>query len=514
MRCKNCDYRLWNLTSRRCPECGVAFKPGDFELVPNSVRFCCPHCNQDYYGTGEKGHLVPTAFDCVRCGAAIHMDEMVLLPTEGVDEEQTGVEHLPWLQRKERGFVRAWFSMLLRGMGGPGRMMRTVPVTSSVGQAWWFAIFTAMVIALIGAGPFFVFVLLAGGLAGSVPGGLAFAAAFGGAGCVTLLAGLVGLLLWGLATHGLLRLGGRTSCTIGRTYQALCYSCGPSILGAVPCVGPQLFFMIGVGWWVVSAVLAVKEAQGVGGGRAAFAVLPPPLMAAAAVVGTIIYSAMTGPGPMAFAAAGAISQTQSVLSGITSYADQDAGRGPDHAIQLVTDTFMTTSLFVAPGSATSEGNVPVADMTLLRFSQLPPDREQKTAQAAVDALPTNVIAHRLGDFVFTHHGIDMRTADPGLWLVILSYDPDSNPTGATPTGPFGPNVRVTTIPPPQSTGVTAVGRADGTVKAVQPGSLARRLKKQNKLRAKYNLPPLPDPSTVTHDKPAVSSRPPGRSRNR
>ena len=71
MRCKQCDYRLWNLTARRCPECGTPFLPSEFEFVPNSVQFCCPHCGQAYYGTDAKGHLVPPAFTCGRCGAAI-----------------------------------------------------------------------------------------------------------------------------------------------------------------------------------------------------------------------------------------------------------------------------------------------------------------------------------------------------------------------------------------------------------------------------------------------------------
>ena len=84
MRCQGCDYPLWNLTARQCPECGRPFRPSEFRFVANSVRFCCPHCGQDYYGTGPVGHLVPVEFDCVRCHRRVHMDQMVLLPTEGV----------------------------------------------------------------------------------------------------------------------------------------------------------------------------------------------------------------------------------------------------------------------------------------------------------------------------------------------------------------------------------------------------------------------------------------------
>ncbi len=103
MRCKQCDYRLWNLRRRDCPECGSPFKPSDYEFVINSVRFCCPHCNQAYYGTGEFGHLVPIEFDCASCGTHIHMDETIVLPTENVREEQTQVDQNPWLDRRKRG---------------------------------------------------------------------------------------------------------------------------------------------------------------------------------------------------------------------------------------------------------------------------------------------------------------------------------------------------------------------------------------------------------------------------
>ena len=89
MRCWHCDYSLWNLKTQNCPECGAGFRPSDREFVANSVRFCCPHCDQAYYGTGPKGHLEPDRFDCVQCGKSITMDEMLLLPVEGLQGYQT-----------------------------------------------------------------------------------------------------------------------------------------------------------------------------------------------------------------------------------------------------------------------------------------------------------------------------------------------------------------------------------------------------------------------------------------
>ena len=65
------------------------------------MRFCCPHCDQAYYGTDLKGHLVPPQFECTQCGRAIDMDEMVLLPAEDTEDLATRVDTMPWLERQQ-----------------------------------------------------------------------------------------------------------------------------------------------------------------------------------------------------------------------------------------------------------------------------------------------------------------------------------------------------------------------------------------------------------------------------
>src|ERR1044071_4725792 len=112
MKCKPCGYSLWNLRTRQCPECSAPFQPSEFEFVPNTVRFCCPHCGQQYFGTDEKGHLKPPLFDCVTCHQRVHMDEMVIEPAAGMAEDQTRAERMPWLERNEPGPVKAWFAMI------------------------------------------------------------------------------------------------------------------------------------------------------------------------------------------------------------------------------------------------------------------------------------------------------------------------------------------------------------------------------------------------------------------
>jgi len=83
----------------------------------------CPYCNQDYGGTGDKGHLVPSAFDYVACGQPLHMEQMVLRPAVNVEEQQTEVDQKPWLVCKRRGVFKAWFAMVGRAMVSSAQLM-------------------------------------------------------------------------------------------------------------------------------------------------------------------------------------------------------------------------------------------------------------------------------------------------------------------------------------------------------------------------------------------------------
>ncbi len=286
MECKRCDYRLWNLKSRQCPECGTPFHVSDYEFVPNSVQFCCPDCGQAYYGTGPKGHLVPPRFACIQCGRSLHMDDMVLLPTEGLEEEQTQTFRPAWLDRKKRGVVRSWFSMVGVALTSPGRLIRATPVDSSLPAAFWFAVFTQFLISVGMLLPFFIVPAVMLLATGSGPGGRLFAIAPVGAIMAAGALAIVPLLgLWGLLAHGLLRLTGPTFAGPRRTCQALCYSSGANALTGIPCLG----YYVGWIWWLVSAVVMVKEGQRVRGPRAAFAVLTGPLLSIAGLIGLYVW---------------------------------------------------------------------------------------------------------------------------------------------------------------------------------------------------------------------------------
>lgn len=499
MKCKKCDYRLWRLTTPICPECGEPFRPSEFEFVANSVQFRCPHCDQDYYGTNKRnGHLDPPEFSCISCRRRIHMDEMVLFPTEEVTEEQTRVDHNPWLERKEKGAVKSWFIAIGRSMFSPGRLMKSTPLASSTGSAMWFAIFSLIVFGLLSSVTFAVLIMLMG-IAGGPPGGPGAPGVFGIGGIFMMLGAfgigslIVYLLLWGLTTHAILRISGDTAGGLGRTFQALSYSAGPNVLTAIPCVG-YYFSFISIPWWAVSAILMLIVAQKVSGLRASFSVLALPALGFAGVVAFSIWavaSFSTAMGTMQagnFANAMGEPSTKALSTAILSSAQQNAGAGPAHMAELLLTGELDPSHFTDPMAGSNWDNVPLSrGLTLGNFYLASEDQLKIGIKGVVDSMPPNVVAHRLGDFVFTYHGIDLRTVGMDLWIVVMP------PTVKRRVGTAG-FTRANIV----------VGTSDGNVLHIEPESFEKELAEQNALREEHNLPPLPNPLKVTHEKPATA----------
>ncbi len=495
MNCRNCQYALWNLRARECPECGAPFSPRDFEFVPNSVRFLCPQCGQAYYGTGARGHLEPDSFECVTCGTRTGMDDMVLLPAEGVEERQTSPDANPWLdQGRGRGF-KTWLATIGQSLFTPGRLMRGTAVESSCPRAFWFATVTqtaAMLVTAVPLGLIFMLPALAAG-PGTVPAALMFGAA---AAWLAVVLGfiLLGAVLWALCAHVLLLMTGHNRKTLRRTFQAICYSSGANSLVATPCVGQYL----GIPWWVVSATIMVKEGHGIHGGRATFAVVTPPALLFLAFVGlyVVMIAAMIssgaasggGFGGAAWAAGGLSAQQSQVQTVVQTLITRNVidGAWPGHASELVADQSFNAWTFIDSNTATTTDDVPLGGDTSLDDLQSMTDgrRRQAAAAAAAAALPPGIVAHRVGDFVFTYHGVDMAGDDPGLWLAVMCADPD----------------RAGSAPP----GDVVAGSIDGAVIVYRTPEFAAALVAQNQLRAAAGLAPLPDPRTVTHRGPAAA----------
>ncbi len=504
MRCKSCDYPLWQIKDRQCPECGAAFKPSEFEFNVNSVRFCCPHCAQEYYGTGEHGHLVPGSFVCVKCSNPVTMDEMVLLPADGVSEKQTEVGSNPWLERgKRRGFWSALLGTTGKALITPGRLMQHTPVESSAGSALLYALIAQFLTTLLTVLPLLLFFVFTGAMAMPGPGagqgggpGAAGAvigasiAMMAGFGVFFLVGWIVSLLVVALIAHGLLRLTGGCAHGVGRTFQAVAYSSGANVISAVPCIG----YYFGWIWWLVSACVAVKDAQRVSGMRACAAVLTVPLLLIAgtiALYAVLIVSVIGAAGGMANIQGGTAtimmqSRVQSMTTALTTQAP------PRHAAELLrTGDISMIDLFdmsssAASGYITRAAAVPLGSTTLAQFDLATPEKQRGHVAEAVAGLPPSAVAYRLGDTVFTHCGIDpmvIPAGDPAgkLWMVVAH----PGPTGVRPPS------------------VIVVGHADGTTSNITITNFDQEMAKQNALRASVGLSPLPVLESILESAAAV-----------
>ncbi len=488
MRCKVCDYRLWNLPSRRCPECGTEFRPSEFEFVANSVQFCCPHCGQSYYGTGPQGHLVPFEYDCVSCGRRINMDETVVLPTEGVKEEQTKVGEVPWLERRTRGFFRAWFATIAKAMVSPITLMRALPCESATPTGWGFAFLTLVSALCFGTvfpcGLWFAVGLSFAGPRG-VGGGMLLGLLVYVAAYVVVVPVILGL--WSLVTHLMLQLLSGGSEPFKRTAQAICFSSGAGVCLAIPCFG-----VYGVGWiwWIVSAILMVKEGQRTSGGKATAAVLTAPVIGTLLIVGgyallmvKLMGMAGTAGAFPTTAPSPAFPETSAVSQALRSFAEIHQGRGPEHVIELARRNYLSFASFCVMGYATMESGVPVGDTTLDKVGRLTPQEQAAVVRKAINSLPASTIAYRFGDFIFTYPGINLKTADPKLWLFVQM--PENVGTS---------QFQMTMYETAMADGTTAMGFSN---------DFTRVLKEQNAVRTRAGLPPLPDLRTVKHGRPAV-----------
>jgi hypothetical protein len=291
MQCKVCSYSLWNLPARVCPECGTAFRPSDFDFSLNAVKFCCPHCMQDYYGTGERGHLVPAEFDCVRCGRHIDMDQMVLLPRADIREDQTRAARNPWADPERSNWFRAFWQTIGKAIGQPKYLISITPPTSPALLAFLFAAVCTLVFHLLGMFAPCAFQQI--GFWGSQMKGPWWTVGsylMGWFGLVAVEMAFV--VIWGLMAHAVLRASGPIAHGLSRTYHAMTYSGAWMVLGGVPCLGYPLSV---VAWslWIGYAIVMLAEAQKVQGLRAALAVLAFPLCLAilAAIILAVIVAA-------------------------------------------------------------------------------------------------------------------------------------------------------------------------------------------------------------------------------
>jgi len=485
MRCKTCDYPLWQLTARQCPECGTPFKPSDYEFTLNSVRFCCPHCNQAYYGTGDKGQLVPRTLACVNCARTIDMDEMVLLPTEGVTERQTEVTNISWANRRNRGRFASFFITMGTAMGNPHRAIDSVPESSSAGLAIAYMALHVIPQILFGGGVFFIWTFAMVASVGSRGGGPAagiIAVAIASVLCAPLLA-----IVWTAVVHGLLRLTGPTAHGFKRTLHATCYSAGNNFICAIPCLG-FYFCWAGALWWTISSAFMIARAQQVRAWRVWIACGIPLIVAVGLPIGGIVAAI--------FGVQSRVSSVMASMPGMPSAHANNAAAGqrvssvlisatPAHPAELLLDHRLQPEELLLPGDASDTRSCSVQNTPLTQLGYTFSTGQQRPLRARIQGDPSlSGPACRVGDFVFTYAGMATPPPDKGLWLAIGWPDPSLNQGDPTEVVLVQPQGRSTVI-----------GVAD----------FDDRLAAQNELRAKFGLPATPHPRNVLATSVKVAS---------
>jgi hypothetical protein len=336
--------------------------------------------------------------------------------------------------------------------------------------------------------PMMLFMAIVAGMGGGTPGALSMTMGFGIVTGFAAVGALVYALVWGATAHVLLSWTASPAGPMRRTFQAILFSAGAVTATIVPCVG----WYFGWIWWPVSAVLMVREAQRVSGGKAAFAVLAWPvvslILGAFAYVAFIVAAVMA---PRAFALTPTL-EIQRVSTALLSYTAANQGAYPAHAVELVGDSHLIGGDLVSFNSMTTTDDVPIANATLTQY-----DAARAAAQRALDnqaaaALPKDVVAHRVGDFVFCYHGLTPTTTFPAgtvpssPWIVIQWPDPATNPA-------------------PRGNDIIAIGRADSSTQNIPFANFAGALTAENARRTTIGLPPIPFPQTVTHIAPAAAS---------
>ena len=274
MHCRGCNYELWNLPPGDCPECGKAWRFEDFRFRHESVQFLCPHCDCAYPGAYIASLASPHAFTCTGCQSAIELSQMCARPAEGTDGSQAMQQDFVWSDRRQIGRWHAFWRVIGYSLGTPSRIGNTMTQKRDLRGALWFSFLCLLFasfnwLVFISAGILIPIYII--GQRNSVFTIVLIALAFF---LGLMLALQLFLVVWGLITHALIRMTGRTRRPLGHTLSATQYCAGTFIVSAIPLCG-FYFSLIGLVWMAVAMVSALAALHKISRWRTAFAVLAP-----------------------------------------------------------------------------------------------------------------------------------------------------------------------------------------------------------------------------------------------
>ena len=477
MNCKTCDYPLWNIEKRQCPECGSPFKPTDYTFALNSVRFCCPGCKQAYYGTSDIGLLVPGEFDCVTCARHLTTDEMILLPAAGVAEQITRGDTLPWLERRRVGRFRAWFATFSRVLSDPAKVIALLPVERPGSEALTYAISHFVLFFTANLGVFFLSSQVRSIIGPTASHGLGAIGTVLTALCVLPLLIAIMIFFQAGVAHFVLVLSGGAPQPFRRTVQCVCFSAPTAFLSAIPCIG-YAFSPVALIWWYIASGQMIAAGHKVKAWRAALAVSVGPLLiiAFAVLAFFLLNDVRVSPlgisvTPNSPAAPVTNRQADRVAHAIHGYTGEH-GQPPRHASMLaIHDPLALGALFprtdIAKGML---GGIPFD--TLARMK---PEELERATESMATQIPAGTAAYRAGDFVFLLPNTALKensnVDNDDLWVAILP----SRVAGS---------------------GEVAVIKRDSEVDRFPATEFDKRIKEQNELRTSLGWPSLPDAANM------------------
>lgn len=417
MRCRNCDYPLWTIEARTCPECGTSFLPSEYRFRAGAVRFCCPGCRSAYYGTSSEGQPVPDSFACAGCGRALTVDELILEPEPGVRDDEVGLPPNPWMERHKSGFVRAWFRSVVRILGAPSEFIRSIPARAPISDAVIFAATTSL------AGVLFVLVIGALVLPVLVmfvpmPANTWFAVlvqvALLGASVIWVI---IGTLTAGVCAHLILKLLRGAHGGTAASMQAILYAHGgTNAINLIPCPCSGMIVPI---WCCVTMAIMLRVVHRTSTAKSVTAAIAAAIVAISVTSGLAFIPTAVG-----------WTNTQMRVSsqGLqwkTGGADTSAPLAPilrrtegnpRTVLDLLASEVIDAELFLTMVAPREEDRyrLGLMDADDIRFAT--PAELRREADLAAARLPAGDAPYRLGRAVFYNRG---ATSDANDWLVVI-----------------------------------------------------------------------------------------------
>lgn len=402
------------------------------------------------------------------------MDEMILIPAEGVSESTAkGIAPTrnPWIYRSELGLIKATFATLRRSFFAPRKLIQEEPVPRQLFQAFGFALLIHYITPL----PQYALIFMASRGFGPPPLSTIL---------FMLYAPLLAILGWvvlAASAHLILKLTHQTEHPIARTIEAGLYCSACIFLCVVPILGWLALPIVPI-WWLITMSAATVRLHSTSAIRA---------LAATAFLPAIIILAF-----MAYTTHGiakSVGRSQAQAPNLHYYASRPINdlwewrrrnnAWPAHSYQAIADHILQPSTLQMPRARTGLSDVEVLpSLTFRAAMSLQPNQQAALVSQLNQSLPPDLIAHRLGDIIFTYHGLNAQSYQYGYqghWLAVWCMHPSQQALNISSRASELQNTRI-------------VFTVDGQELTYDAFTFPIALAAENRARAAINLPPLPD----------------------